>query len=69
MLLNQFWGEHLIEGFPGVVCFWVALPLYQVLELVPSAIEVMVSNGLDLIFLFFVHYVRGRFHKIDPMLF
>ena len=68
MLLNQFWGEHLVEGFPGVVCFWVALPFDQVLELVPSAMEAMVSNGLDFILLFSVHYVRGRFRKIDPML-
>ena len=69
MLPDQFWGEHPIEGFPGVVRFWVALPFYQVLELAPSTLEAMVSNSLDLILLFSVHYVRGRFHKIDPMLF
>ena len=69
MLLDQFWGKHLIEGFPGVVCFWVILPLDQVLEPVPSAMEAMVSNGLDFILLFSIHYLRGRFRKVDPMFF
>ena len=30
--------------------------------------EAMVSNGLDFILLFSIHYLRGRFRKIDPML-
>ena len=69
MLFDQLWGEHLIEEFPGVVRFWVALPFDQVLELAPSAMEAMVSNGLDFIFLFSVHYLRGRFRKVDPVFF
>ena len=67
MLFNQLWGEHLIREFPGVVRFWVPLPLDQVLELAPSAVEAMVSNGLDFILLISIHYHRGRFRKIDPM--
>ena len=69
MLPDQFWGEHLIEGFPGVVCFWVIIPFDQVLELAPSAMEAMVSNGLDFVLLFSIHYLRGRFRKVDPMFF
>ena len=69
MLPDQLWGEHLIEGFPGVVRLWVILPFDQVLEFAPLAMEAMVSNGLDFVFLFSIHYLRGRFHKVGPMLF
>ena len=31
--------------------------------------EAMVSNSLDFILLFSVHYLKGRFRKVDPMLF
>ena len=31
--------------------------------------KTMVSNGLGLIFLFSIHYLRGRFRKVDPMFF
>ena len=69
MLLDQVWSEHLIKGFPGVICLGVSFPLSQVLQLAPLAMEVMVSDGLDLILLFSIHYLRGRFHKVGPMLF
>ena len=69
MLPDQVWGEHLIDRFPGVVRFWIVLPFDQVLKLAPSAMEAMVSNGLDLVFLFPVHYFGGRFRKVDPMFF
>ena len=69
MLLNQLWGEHLIGGFPGVVRFWVPLPFDQILEFAPSAMEAMVSNGLDFILLFPIHYLRGRFRKVCSMFF
>ena len=29
----------------------------------------MVSNGLDLVLLLSVHYLRGRFREVDPMFF
>ena len=67
MLLNQFWGEHLVGEFPGVVRFWVPLPFDQVLEFAPSAMEAMVSNGLDFVLLFSIHYLGGRFRKVGPM--
>ena len=67
MLFDQLRGEHLIRELPGVVRFWVPLPLNQVLEFAPSAMEAMVSNGLDFILLLSIHYLRGRFRKIDPM--
>ena len=68
MPFNQIWGKHLIKRFPGVIRLRIALPLDQVLELAPSAMEAMVSNGLDFVLLFSIYYVRGRFRKIDPML-
>ena len=67
MPFDQLWSEHLIGGFPGVVRFWVPLPLDQVLEFAPLAMEAMVSNGLDFILFFSIHYLRGRFRKIDPL--
>ena len=68
MPFNQIWGEHLVKGFPGVIRFQITLPLDQVLELTPPTMEAMVSNGLDFILLFSVHYFRRRFRKIDLML-
>ena len=67
MPLDQLRGEHLIGEFPGVVRLGISLPLDQVLEFAPSAVEAMVSNGLDFVLLFSIHYLRGRFRKIDPM--
>ena len=67
MLLNQLGGKHLIKGFSGVVRFRITLPLDQVLELTPSAMEAMVSDGLDFVLLFSVYYLRGRFRKVDPV--
>ena len=69
MLPDQFWGEHLIEGFPGVVRLWVIFPFDQVLEFAPSAMEAMVLNGLNFIFFFSIYYLRGRLRKVDPMFF
>ena len=67
MLPDQFRSEHLVGEFPGVVRFWIPLPFDQILEFAPSAMEAMVSNGLDFILLFSIHYLRGRFCKVDPM--
>ena len=67
MLSDQFRGEHLVGEFPGVVRFWIPLPFDQILEFAPSTMEAMVSNGLDFILLFSIHYLRGRFRKVDPM--
>ena len=67
MSFDQLQGEHLIGEFPGVVRFRIPLPLDQVLEFAPSAVEAMVSNGLDFILLFSIYYLRGRFRKVDPM--
>ena len=67
MLFNQLWGEYLTREFPGVVRVWVALPFDQILEFTPSAMEAMVSNGLDFILLLPIHYLGGRLCKVDPM--
>jgi hypothetical protein len=42
MPLYQVWGEDLVAGLPGVIRIRVALPLYQILELAPSAMMTMV---------------------------
>ena len=67
MLPDQFRSEHLVEGFPGVVRFWIPLPFDQILEFAPSTMEAMVSNGLDFVLLFSIHYFRRGFRKVDPM--
>ena len=69
VLLDQLWGEHLIGELPGVVRFWIPLPLDQILEFAPLAVEAMVSNGLDFVLLFSIHYLRGRFRKVDAVFF
>jgi hypothetical protein len=69
MFPYQFRGEDLVMGFPGVtICVWIALPLDKVLEFAPSAMMMMVLDGLDLELLFAVNYLRWRFRKVDPML-
>ena len=69
MLPDQFRSKHLVGEFPGVVRFWIPFPFDQILEFAPSTMEAMVSNGLDFILLFSIHYLRGRFRKVDPMFF
>jgi hypothetical protein len=53
--------------FPAIVCIGVALPLDQVLLLLPSAVISLVQNGLDFVFLLSIDDVWGRFKVIGPM--
>jgi hypothetical protein len=53
---------------PAIVCVGVALPLDQVLLLLPSAVISLVQNGLDFVFLLSINDVWGRFKVIGPML-
>jgi hypothetical protein len=65
----QFWGEHLVLGFPSVIGLGVALPFDQVLQLAPSSVITVVSNGLDFVFLLVVDYFGGGFCKVGPVFF
>ena len=67
MPLDQLWSEHLIGELPGVVRFRIPFPFDQVLEFAPSTMEAMVSNSLDFVLLFSIHYLRRGFRKVDPM--
>jgi hypothetical protein len=53
--------------FPAIVCVGVALPLDQVLLLLPSAVIWLVQNGLDFVFLLSIDDVWGRFKVICPV--
>jgi hypothetical protein len=52
---------------PAIVCVRVALPLDQVLLLLPSAVISLVQNGLDFVFLLSIDDVWGRFKVIRPV--
>ena len=65
--LEELRSEHLIRSFPRIVCCGVALPPYQVLQLVPFAKEPMPHDGLDLVFFFSVDHFGRRLMEVDPM--
>jgi hypothetical protein len=58
---------NIIMIFPAIVCVRIALPLDQVLLLLPSAVMLLVQNGLDLVFLLSIDDIWGRFKVIGPM--
>ena len=69
VLTNQLIGEYIAVVFPGVVSLGISLPLDQVLESSPSPKVAVVSDGLDLVFLFSVDDVWGRSREIGSVLF
>ena len=46
---------HFRSGLPRIVSAGVALPFDEVLQLMPSANELMVGDGLDLVFLLVIN--------------
>ena len=65
--LEELRSEHLIRSFPHVVCCGVALPPYQVLQLMPLTKESMSHDGLDFVFLLPVdHFPRWWLMKVWP---
>ena len=68
ILTDQLFGEHITVVFPGVVGLGISLPLDQVLEYSPSPESSMISDGLDLIFLFSVDDVWGWSREVGSVL-
>jgi len=56
IFLYQLWGADVICWFPGIVAFWVPLPLDQVLKLAP--LMAMGPDGLDFVLRFALDHVR-----------
>ena len=49
---------NLVSRFPGVIAFWVALPLKEILKGFLSPMIPMFSDGLDLVFGLPINQVR-----------
>ena len=56
--LEQFGGVNVLQGFPGVVAFGVALPLDQVTNTFRSFIFSMTDDPFHGVFFFPVDHVR-----------
>ena len=59
----------MVDGFPGVVTFGVALPLYEILQLFFLSITSVASDGLDFILFSVVDKVRWGLGIVFSMFF
>ena len=64
---NDSWSVNLVSGFPGVVRFWVSLPLDEVLESSSPASMPMIDHSLHFVFFFTFDKVRGRPGIVGPV--
>ena len=64
----EIWSVHLVSWFPCVVCFGVAFPLDQVLELSRPSMMSMAADLLHLIFFFAVNEFRGWSDEVGAVL-
>jgi len=60
VLLDNFWGVHIVDRFPSVVTCWVPFPLDEVLQGFVSSKEPVIDNCFYFEFLIPLHKVRGR---------
>jgi len=60
VLLDDFWGMHIVDGFPSVVACWVPFPLDKVLQGLASSKELVIDNCFHFELLVPLHEVRGR---------
>jgi len=64
VLLDDFWGVHVVDWFPGVIARWVALPLDEVLQGLAPPKEPMIDNCFHFELLVSLHEVRGRSREV-----
>jgi len=60
VLLDDFWGVHVVDWFPGVIARWVAFPLDEVLQGFASSKEPVINNCFHFELLVPLHEVGGR---------
>src|ERR1019366_7950655 len=65
--LDRFVGVYLIHRLPRIVSHGIALPLHEVLQLIPSAKESMAYDGLDLVFRLASDQIRWRPREVGAM--
>jgi len=64
---NDLWSVNLVSWFPGVVRFWVSLPLDEVLESSSPASMSMIDHLFHFIFFFTFDKVRGWPGVVGPV--
>jgi hypothetical protein len=69
VLFYQLWGLDMVSWFPGVITFWVALPLDKVLQLFLPPLTSVASDGLDLVLFFVVDKVRWGSREVFSVFF
>jgi hypothetical protein len=68
VLFNQCRGVYLGGRFPRVVCVWISLPLEEILQGLPSSVQAVINNGLDLVLVFTLDQFGGWLDVIGAML-
>jgi hypothetical protein len=69
VLSYQLWGLDVVSWFPGVITFWVALPLDKVLQLFLPPLMSVASDGLNLVLFFVVDKVRWGSREVFSVFF
>jgi hypothetical protein len=69
VLSYQLWGLDVVSWLPGVVAFWIALPIDKVLQLFFPPLTSVASDGLDLILFFIVDEVRWGSQEVFSVFF
>ena len=67
VLLKEVGHVHVIDGFPGVIASWVALPFDQILKGLPASKQSMVDDCFDFEFLVPLHEVRGWSREVGTV--
>ena len=64
ILLDDFWGVHIVDQFPSVIARWVTFLLDEVLQGFAPSEEPVIDNCLYFELLVSLHKVRGRSREI-----
>jgi hypothetical protein len=68
VLFNQRGGVYLGGRFPRVVCVWISLPLEEILQGLPSSVQAVINDGLDLVLVFTLDQFGGWLDVVGAVL-
>src|SRR6266404_7814560 len=66
-LRQQFRGVQVRPWDPLIVCFWIPLPMHQVLYLTPTSKTLRVDDTLHFVFFFSIDKIREWPFKVAPV--
>ena len=64
ILLDDFWGVHIVDQFPSVIARWVTFLLDEVLQGFAPSKEPVIDNRLYFELLVSLHKVRGGSREV-----